>query len=190
MNAIAALRKIIAICFFAILLFSTGGYHPFISLLQQKADRNLESLLDQEVYDETSLIEIRVPLNMPYQQRYTGYERHYGNIEVDGQSFTYVKKKIDGDVVIFKCIPNLSRQQLKDMRYDLTRANSNLATTAEGPQKQTAHSLVKYSLSDFDDQLNTTSLTFSGTDMNKAFCTDQSNPVDRNSKVPHAPPEC
>lgn len=190
MNAIAALRKIIAICFFAILLFSTGGYHPFISLLQQKADRNLESLLDQEVYDEASLIEIRVPLNMPYQQRYTGFERHYGNIEVDGQSFTYVKKKIDGDVVIFQCIPNLSRQQLKDMRYDLTRANSNLATTTEGPHKQTQHSLVKYSLTDFDDQLHNTAAFVSFDQADLEFRTVHYSVIDRNDKVPHAPPEC
>ena len=190
MNAIAALRKIIAICFFAILLFSTGGYHPFISLLQQKADRNLESLLDQEVYDETSLIEIRVPLNMPYQQRYTGYERHYGNIEVDGQSYTYVKKKIDGDVVIFQCIPNTSRQQLKDMRFDLTRANSNVATTPEGPQKQTQQSLVKYSLTDFDDQLNTTTSVLVEDLLNSEYRTVHHTTVDRHGKVPHAPPEC
>lgn len=190
MNAIAALRKIIAICFFTILLFSTGGYHPFISLLQQKADRNLESLLDQEVYDEASLIEIRVPLNMPYQQRYTGYERHYGNIEVDGQSYTYVKKKIDGDVVIFQCIPNQSRQQLKDMRYDLTRANSTLATTGDGPQKQTQHSLVKYSLSDFDDQLNNATTCVSVEQPENKFRTVHYTTIDRNDKVPHAPPEC
>lgn len=184
------MRKIIAICFFAILLFSTGGYHPFISLLQQKADRNLESLLDQEVYDETSLIEIRVPLNMPYQQRYTGYERHYGNIEVDGQSYTYVKKKIDGDVVIFQCIPNTSRQQLKDMRFDLTRANSNVATTSEGPQKQPTHTLVKYSLTDFDDQLQTTAPVLLADLTKTAFRTIHHTIVDCHSKVPHAPPEC
>jgi len=184
------LRKLIAICFCGILLFSTGGYHPFISLLQQKADRNLESMLDQDVYDEASLIEIRVPLNMPYQQRYTGYERHYGNIEVEGQSYTYVKKKIDGDVVIFQCIPNVSRQQLKDMRFDLTRANSTLATTEEGPQKQQQTSLIKNSLTDFDDQLNNTSMALCLTQKRTAFHTDYFYPVDRNGKVPHAPPEC
>ena len=184
------MKKIIAICFAGILLFSTGGYHPFISLLQQKADRNLESLLDEEVYDESRLIEIRVPLNMPYQQRYTGYERHYGNIEVEGQSYTYVKKKIDGDVVIFQCIPNVSRQQLKDMRYDLTRANSNIATTEQGPSQQKQPSLIKNSLGDFDDQLNTAfqqipvMLTRSFYDNYLLY------PVDSFGKVPHAPPEC
>ncbi len=184
------MRKIIAICFCAILLFSTGGYHPFISLLQQKADRNLESLLDQDVYDESSLIEIRVPLNMPYQQRYTGFERHYGNIEVDGQSYTYVKKKIDGDVVIFQCIPNISRQQLKDMRFDLTRANSTLASTEEGPQKQQQPTPGKNSLTDFDDQLHNAAIALSDARESREFHTVHYAPVDRNGKVPHAPPEC
>jgi hypothetical protein len=186
----AALRKIIAICFSLILLFSTGGYHPFISLLQQKADRNLESLLDQDVYDETNLVEIRMPLNMPYQQRYTGFERHYGNIEIDGKSYTYVKKKIDGDVAIFLCIPNQSRQQLKDMRFDLTRANTILADTENNTSKQQHTSLIKSNLGDFDDQLIFSALqpvsaiavpgTYEGlTHLPETF-----------GKVPHAPPRC
>jgi hypothetical protein len=184
------LKKIIAICFAGILLFSTGGYHPFISLLQQKADRHLESLLDEEVYDESRLIEIRVPLNMPYQQRYTGYERHYGNIEVEGQSYTYVKKKIDGDVVIFQCIPNVSRQQLKDMRYDLTRANSNMASTEQGPEKQSQPTLIKNSLTDFDDQLDNTlqhKLVIQENLFHDDYLLDL---LEINGKVPHAPPEC
>ncbi len=184
------MRKIIAICFSLILLFSTGGYHPFINLLQHKADRNLESMLDQEVYDETNLIEIRMPLNMPYQQRYTGYERHYGNIEIDGQSYTYVKKKIDGDVVIFQCIPNQSRQQLKDMRFDLTRANSMLSTTEQGTQKQPSPTLIKNSLGDFDDQLNT---AFSSKVVMLSITFHDGYlllPVEINGQVPHAPPEC
>ncbi|HOZ70343.1 MAG TPA: hypothetical protein PLB49_05735, partial [Chitinophagaceae bacterium] len=96
----------------------------------------------------------------------------------------------DGDVVIFQCIPNVSRQQLKDMRYDLTRANSNIATTEQGPPQQKQPSLIKNSLGDFDDQLNT---AFQKKPANPANSFNDNYllyPVEMNGKVPHAPPEC
>lgn len=173
-----------------ILLFSAGGYHPFISLLQQKADRQLESLLDEEHMMESRLIGTRAAEYALPATLHTGYERHYGNIEVEGQSYTYVKKKIDGDVVIFQCIPNHSRQQLKDMRYDLTRANSNIASTEQGPQKQSPPTLIKNSLSDFDDQLNSIQqhkLTLLKNNFNDGYLPYL---TDLNGTVPHAPPEC
>lgn len=184
------MRKIIAIVFSGILLFSAGGYHPLISYLQQHADRNLESLLDEEVYDESHLVEIRVPLNMPYQQRYTEYERHYGNIEINGHSYTYVKKKIEGDVAVFQCIPNETREQLKDMRYDLTRMNASLATADNNASKQQQTTPLKSTLGDFDDQQ-----FFSALRPVYVIAVTQTGRLlfslpDVFGKVPHAPPEC
>lgn len=184
------MRKIVAIFFSLILLFNIGGYNLTISALEIKADRSLEALLDDEIYNEEDLVEIRVPLNMPYQQRFTEYERHYGNIEIDGISFTYVKKKIEGDVVIFKCIPNQSRQLLKDMRYDITRANSAADMNEQGTQKQQQNSFAKNSLSEYEDQptlpflnqCNNNSRTYN---VNYNFFL----PV-LNTTVPHQPPEC
>ncbi|MBL7708693.1 MAG: hypothetical protein JNJ86_06450, partial [Chitinophagaceae bacterium] len=90
------MRKIIAILLIFILLFNIGGYRIVIALMQDRADQKLESLLDKSEYDESQLVEIKVSMNMPYQQRFTEYERHYGEIEIDGVAYTYVKKKIEG----------------------------------------------------------------------------------------------
>ena len=84
-----------------------------IDRLQQKADTRLEAQLDNSDYDESQLVEIRVPMNMPYQERYTEFERHYGEIELDGKSYTYVKSKIEGDVLVLKCIANQSKEESK-----------------------------------------------------------------------------
>jgi len=130
------LRKIAAILLMLILLFNIGGYRIVIPLIQDKADHKLEALLDNSEYDEAQLIEIRVTMNMPYQQRFTAYERHYGEIEIDGIAYTYVKRKIEGDVVIFKCIANEARQQFKSIQNNLAQANSNTDMDQPGQQKQ------------------------------------------------------
>lgn len=134
-----------------ILLFNLCGYRMVIDRLQQKADTRLEAQLDNSDYDESQLVEIRVPMNMPYQERYTEFERHYGEIELDGKSYTYVKRKIEGDVLVLKCIANQSKEESKIIKNDLARANSNADMDHSGknlPQK----SFAKNTLGEYDDQ--------------------------------------
>lgn len=145
------MRKIIAILLMLILLFNLCGYRMVIDSLQQKADTKLEAQLDNSEYDESQLVEIRVPMNMPYQERYTEFERHYGEIELDGKSYTYVKRKIEGDVLVLKCIANSSKEESKIIKNDLARANSNADMDHSGknlPQK----SFAKNTLGEYDDQ--------------------------------------
>lgn len=146
------LRKIASILLIFILFFNLGGYRVIIPLLQHQSDRKLEALLDNNDYDESQLIEVRVALNMPYQQRVTKFERHYGQIEIDGQLYTYVKSRIEGDVAIFKCIANESGQQLKSIQDNLTKCNSGVDMDHPGQSKQSPSSFAKNVLSDYDDQ--------------------------------------
>jgi hypothetical protein len=145
------MRRIVAILLTLILLFNLCGYRMVIDLVQQKADTKLEARLDNSDYDESQLIEIRVTMNMPYQQRYTEFERHYGEIEIDGKSYTYVKRKIEGDVLILKCIPNQSKEESKTIKNDLAKANSNADIDHSGKNTQ-QKSFTKNSLGEYDDQ--------------------------------------
>jgi hypothetical protein len=144
------LRKFAAILLMLILLFNLCGYRFVISALQRQADRHIDTRLDNNDYDESQLIEIKMALNLPYQERFTDFERQYGQIELDGKSYTYVKRKIDGDVVIFKCIANESREQLKTISADMAKANSNTDMDYSGKQQQHS-SFARNLLSDFDD---------------------------------------
>ena len=136
-----------------VLLINTCGYRFIISAMQENSDRQFDTSLDNNEYDESQLIEIKVAMNMPYQERFTDFERHYGQIEMDGKSYTYVKRKIDGDVVIFKCIANESREQLKKINSDMTQANaSNNANMDHSGKQQQPSSFAKSMLGDFDDQ--------------------------------------
>lgn len=145
------MRKIVAILFTLILLFNLCGYRMVIDLMQQKADTKLEARLDNSEYDESQLIEIRVAMNLPYQQRYTEFERHYGEIEIDGKSYTYVKRKIEGDMLILKCIANQSKEELQVIKNDMAKANSNADMDHSGNNSQ-QKSFAKNLLGEYDDQ--------------------------------------
>ncbi len=150
------MRKIAAILLLLILAFNFGGYRLIISLLEKRADVKLEAQIDNIEYSETQLIEIRVPLNMPYQERYTDFERHYGEINIEGKLYTYVKRKIEGNVLVLKCIANESKQQLKQTANEL--AKSNTGQDQDNSGKKQSNTLKSVS-TDFDDKNHFCSLT-------------------------------
>ncbi len=143
------MRKIAAIFFFLIFAFNLGGYRLVISLLQIKADAKLEVRIDNSDYDESQLIEMRVSLHMAYQARYTDYERHYGEITIDGKEYSYVKRKMEGDVLVLKCIANESKQQLTKTANNL--AKSSAGQDQENNDKKNSSSL-KTNSGDYDDK--------------------------------------
>jgi hypothetical protein len=63
------------------LFFNWYGYRIVTTILTKDADKQLEVQLDNQQYDETQLIEIRIALNVPYQNDQAEFERHYGEIK-------------------------------------------------------------------------------------------------------------
>ena len=156
--------------------------------MQDVADQQLESRIDNLDYDESQLVEIKVNMNLPYQERFTDFERHYGEIEIDGKSYTYVKRKITGDVVIFKCIANKSKQELTNIKNDFARANSAVEADHNGKQQQQS-SLAKNFWSEYDGQLVLTLAKFSV--LHKSSLSGYTFYIPNvSTNTPHQPPEC
>jgi hypothetical protein len=144
------LRKGIAISLLLLLLFNLCGYRFVIASLQKKADTKLEASIDKREYNESDLIEVRMAMNLPYQERYTEFERHYGEVTIDGKAYTYVASKIEGDILILKCIANQSKQVLKNTASEMAKANSGHDQDNNG-KKQTS-SFTKIFSGDYDDK--------------------------------------
>jgi hypothetical protein len=107
------LKKIAAILLLGILLFNWCGYRWVLNWMEQKANHQLEARLDSNDYNESQLIEIRLPLNMPYLTTQAEFERCDGQVEVNGKHYNYVKRKIDNGQLVLKCIPNETKQRLQ-----------------------------------------------------------------------------
>lgn len=183
------MRKTAAILLILLLSFNWYGYRLVISVMQGNADRKLESLIDNSEYDASQLTEIRVAMNMPYQQRFTEYERHYGEIEIEGKTYTYVKRKVEGDVVILQCIANKSKQELQAIKNDVTKANSGIDTEHPGNQQQKS-SFAKNFWSEYDEQ-NVFHILNDQNCLNTSSLSSYFFLIPRiNGNTPHQPPEC
>jgi hypothetical protein len=127
-----------------------------LSYLQQKADLQLEARIDINDYDESQLVEVRAPLQLPYQITWDQFERCYGTIEIDGKSYTYVERKMVDGYMIFKCIPNTAKEVIKSTEHILAKA-----VQGAGHESERASSFVKAMkcyIGDFDQEKQTSAL--------------------------------
>ena len=98
--------------------------------MESKSDVTLEAKIDNSEYDESSLIEIRVPLNAPYlSDNSTEFERYSGELELDGVHYKYVKRKIENGELVLLCLPNKSKTDLQNSREEFFKLVNDLNQT-------------------------------------------------------------
>ncbi len=146
------MKKIASILLLALLLFNWCGYRWVINIVQQNADTKLEAKLDRNEYNEEDLIEIKVPVSMPYQTDWAEFERYDGEIEVNGIHYKYVKRKVQDGQLVLKCIPNQAKQHLESAKEDLFKITNDLQQDNAAKKSGAPNvSLVKSVLGDYEN---------------------------------------
>ncbi|HTN08639.1 hypothetical protein [Agriterribacter sp.] len=100
------LRRLTAISLLLIFLFNLFGYSTLLQYWEVQQNAKLEVQLDQRQYDEKDLVEIKIPIHLPYHSNWNDFERYDGEIDIDGVHYKYVKRKIFNDSLVLLCIPN------------------------------------------------------------------------------------
>lgn len=102
-------------------------------------DNVLEAKIENSQYDESSLIEIRVPLNAPYlAENSTGFERYDGELELDGVHYKYVKRKVVNGELVLMCLPNKSKTELQNSREEFFKLVNDLNHTQSKSKSNTS----------------------------------------------------
>lgn len=76
----------------------------------------MQSTVEANKYNDEDLVEIRVPLNLPYQTDWKEFQAYDGEIKVDGVDYRYVKRKVEHGQLVLLCIPNHSKTHLGTAR--------------------------------------------------------------------------
>lgn len=120
--------------------------------MQKKADIQLEAKLDKNDYQETDLIEISVPLNLPYQTDQADFERVDGEIEMDGTLYKYVKRKIERGHLVLKCIPHHKKEQVLNARDVFFKLVNELQQDQPDKKSASKNGIAKLNISDYEKQ--------------------------------------
>ncbi len=149
------MKKLGAILFLGILLFNGFGYRLVSNYFDQKAADQLVQLIEENEYDESSLVVIKTPINLPYYANNPQFERVDGEIVIKGIVYQYVQRRIFNDSLELKVIPNQDRLHIKNAREDFYKLAQDLSNNgADKKSIPLGKSMTKFLSFDYIEQIN------------------------------------
>jgi hypothetical protein len=151
------LRKIATILLLGILLFNLVGYRVLVGYMQDRTGRNMEASLDDNRYDESQLLSVKVPIShLSYYNADNQFERVDGSIELGGVQYRYVKRRIYNDSLELLCLPDHAATTLQAFKNDFYR----LVNGFQGaPERHTGSNAVPHKNPVEDPYLSTDGYT-------------------------------
>ena len=140
------LKKIAAILLLAVMLFNLVGYRWLFSAIEKKATAKLEQKISAGDYRDEQLVEITIPLNMPYYSD-KDYEDVYGETDWNGNHYRYVKRKVSGNTLYLLCLPNTEKNSIVKAKDDFTKAVNDIPANKQGSQQK--NNLIKLITTEF-----------------------------------------
>ncbi len=128
------MKRLAAILLLGLLGFNWCGYQLLSAYLEGRSDKQLESRLDENRYDDSQLLSIKVPAHLSYSSPSLKFERVDGQIEVGGVLYKYVKRRIYNDSVELMCIPNHAAMNLQTAKNEFFQLVNDLQHNGQGKQ--------------------------------------------------------
>ena len=128
------------------MVFNLAGYRWLFSAIEKNATTNLEQKISAGKYSDEQLVEIRIPLNMPYYSD-KDYEEVYGETDFNGEHYQYVKRKVSANTLYLLCLPNKEKTSIVKEKNEFAKAVNDIPGNKEGSQQKS--SLVKLLATEF-----------------------------------------
>lgn len=104
-----------------------------VSYMQNRSNKELEARLDQNNYDESQLISIKIPaVHLSYYNSSQEFERVDGSVEINGLQYKYVKQRIFNDSIELLCLPDQAKMRLTAFTDDFFRLVNGFQATRTG----------------------------------------------------------
>ncbi|MEP6514132.1 MAG: hypothetical protein ABJA79_09690 [Parafilimonas sp.] len=112
------MKKLAAISLLTLFVFNIIGFRILADYAQKQSDIALEAHLDKGQYSDDELIMVKVPVNLPYQNNWNNFERTDGEININGETYKYVKRKVYNDTLILLCIRHYEKTEIQQKAND------------------------------------------------------------------------
>jgi hypothetical protein len=127
------------------ILFNWYGYRLLTAYLESRTNEQLASSLDNNSYDESALISVKVPAGrLAYYNSSPQFERFEGQIEISGLQYKYVKRRLFNDSIEMLCIPNQMATRLRIDKNDFFQLVNDLPHSGQS-RKSGSHVLKSFS---------------------------------------------
>lgn len=143
------LKRIIAIWFLLLYLFSLAGNSLVIDRLLQRHDRLRLQDIDAGNYSSVHLEEFRIPVHTPYYSSSVDFQRFYGNFERDGRHYNFVMRKVINDTIFLLCLADERGSALREAKTRLSLFASGRDAAASSQKNETTPAKKAGSLQDY-----------------------------------------
>jgi hypothetical protein len=147
------LKRFFAIILLSVHLFYLGGYSLVFQYFIHEADvRMVKQMYDNKI-DDTKLVELKIPVNMPTVTDWTEYETIAGQVQLKDAYYNYVRLKMTHDTMYFICLPNTAKTQLVKANIITAKQISDVPVSKKNdPSAKKVNSLSEYNLQAFHYQ--------------------------------------
>ncbi len=140
------MRKFAAIVLICLLAFNWYGYRLMIHYFENRSDLVLQDKLNKQEYADQELVELRVPLHLPYLSDWKEFESFEGETTINGHHYRYVKRKLEKGELVLLCIPNQHKDNISKAGDDYFKQVNDLPVEKKAKSNQ---KVLKSVLNDF-----------------------------------------
>lgn len=115
------MRKLSAILLTLILLFNVLGFYGIFEGLNYQNKKSIIQRLNDQRYDESQAITLKVPITIPYAANSTGYQRVDGDFEYKGEFYHLVKQRYENDTLYVVCIKDAHSKKIHQALNDYVK---------------------------------------------------------------------
>jgi hypothetical protein len=147
-------KQTAAILLFVIFSFNIFGYRILYNYMAGNADTRLEMALDNEAYDDASLISIKQATHLPYYSNSSTFTRLDGEVNIDGTIYKYVKYRVYKDSLELLCIPHVAKMKIQSSEDDFFKRINDIEQGKNSKKKDSDQKIGKISISEFEEWKN------------------------------------
>lgn len=138
------MRKGLAILLMCLMLFNWVGYQMYIAIMVHYSGKELAAKLDKHNYSDADLISIKVPVTYIYYNGYSSFQRIDGQVELNGTTYNYVKRRFFNDSLELLCIPNVAATKLKSAQDAYFALSNGLDRSHDSKKADDSNAVFKY----------------------------------------------
>lgn len=137
------MKKSGAVLFIIIFLFNILGYYGLYLVVLNNLSKEFSRKVSADEYSGSDAQIVKIPVTLPYQPNFDGYQKAQGTFESNGEFYRISKYAIVNDTLLVVLVKDQKEGDLFKSVAEFVKANSNEAS-AKSPSK-----MFKNALSDF-----------------------------------------
>lgn len=150
------MRKLSSIALAFLIVLNVLGYYGIFVGLGYQNKKNVTQQLDNNKYEESQTVLIKVPLAIPYAAN-SEYERVDGEFSHEGEVYRLVKQKLANDTLFVVCVKDVRGTAINAALSDYVKTFTDKPLDGKSDQKDQFSFIKEYVVRDVAGSVQNTS---------------------------------